>query len=72
MVEALIGAMNHSAELVGGDPAVTDFTERLRAVMHTLMVSGRGTRDLCGPAGQGNTVILHHPLVSPYSRHTVH
>ena len=51
MVEALIGAMNHSADLAGGMPEIHSFTAELRAAMHALMVSGKGTRDLCGPAG---------------------
>ena len=51
MVEALIGAMNHSADLAGGRPEIHKFTAELRAVMHTLMVTGKGTRDLCGPSG---------------------
>jgi len=51
MVEALIGAMNHAADLSGGAPEVHEFTARLRKIIHTTMVSGRGTRDLCGPAG---------------------
>jgi len=51
MVEALIGAMNHSADLAGGRPEIVNFTTELRSVMHALMVSGQGTRDLCGPSG---------------------
>ena len=52
MVEALIGAMNHSADLAGGDyDSIHKFTAELRSAMHTLMVSGKGTRDLCGPSG---------------------
>jgi isocitrate dehydrogenase len=51
MIEALIGAMNHSADLAGGAPEVLAFTSRLRAAVHKLMVEGRGTRDLCGPSG---------------------
>ena len=51
MVEALIGAMNHSADLAGGKPEVKKFTAELRASMHALMVTGKGTRDLCGPSG---------------------
>ncbi len=53
MVEALIGAMNYAAELQGGDEAkrVLDFTGNLRSVIHAKMVSGEGTRDLCGPEG---------------------
>jgi len=54
MVEALIGAMNHSATLAGDSEVkntVTVFTETLRAVIHSKMVEGNGTRDLCGPDG---------------------
>mmetsp|Transcript_42045 Transcript_42045/g.50962 ORF Transcript_42045/g.50962 Transcript_42045/m.50962 type:complete len:490 (-) Transcript_42045:482-1951(-) len=51
MVEALIGAMNHSAALQGGNEQVEEFTLKLRESMHKLMVAGQGTRDLCGPAG---------------------
>jgi len=51
MVEALIGAMNHSADLAGGMPEIHAFTGELRGAMHALMVSGKGTRDLCGPSG---------------------
>jgi len=53
MAEALLGAMNHAAVLAG-EPAGGEtevFTTRLRKSMHRCMVSGRGTRDLCGPAG---------------------
>ena len=51
MAEALFGAMNHSAALAGGVPAIEAFTSSLRDSIHRLMVSGRGTRDLCGPDG---------------------
>jgi len=51
MVEALIGAMNHAATLDGNCPEMFDYTSQLRAAMHHLMVSGQGTRDLCGPSG---------------------
>jgi isocitrate dehydrogenase len=55
LVEALIGAMNHSALLAaaaGADAApVTDFTALIRASMERAFVSGLGTRDLVGPAG---------------------
>jgi isocitrate dehydrogenase len=55
LVEALIGAMNHSAALhaaTGADPApVTAFTALIRASMEKAFVSGLGTRDLVGPAG---------------------
>ena len=51
MVEALIGAMNHAADLAGGKPEVLEYTSLLRSIMHTMMVNGKGTRDLCGPSG---------------------
>lgn len=34
-----------------GSDAVIDYTTRIRAIMHALMVTGKGTRDLCGAAG---------------------
>lgn len=54
MVEALIGAMNHAADLsFEGEKKqkIHDFTGHLRKTMHELMVEGKGTRDLCGPSG---------------------
>lgn len=51
MIEALIGAMNHAADLSGNADHIYSYTTKLRAAMHTLMVTGRGTRDLCGPTG---------------------
>jgi len=51
MVEALFGAMDHSADLVGGREDVKDFTASLRKIVHKCMVEGKGTRDLCGPSG---------------------
>ena len=38
MIEALIGAMNHSADLAGGAPEVLAFTSRLRVAVHTLLL----------------------------------
>merc|ERR1740130_2393194 len=53
MAEALLGAMNHAATLAGEKEGgeTQAFTARLRKSMHRCMVSGKGTRDLCGPAG---------------------
>jgi isocitrate dehydrogenase len=51
MVEALIGAMNHAAALDGNCPEMLEYTSHLRQSMHSLMVAGQGTRDLCGPSG---------------------
>mmetsp|Transcript_63470 Transcript_63470/g.200743 ORF Transcript_63470/g.200743 Transcript_63470/m.200743 type:complete len:536 (-) Transcript_63470:128-1735(-) len=53
MVEALIGAMQHADAITGGGESsrVYEFTTAIRQIMHHLMVTGRGTRDLCGPNG---------------------
>lgn len=57
LAEALIGAMQHSAQLeidagrAGDNQAVIDWASGLRDSMHACMVAGKGTRDLCGPAG---------------------
>lgn len=54
MVEALIGAMQHSAALDGesaDNEAVVNWTNKLRKSIHKAMVDGKGTRDLCGPGG---------------------
>ena len=51
--QALLGAMNHAAVLAGEQEGgeTQTFTARLRKSMHRCMVSGKGTRDLCGPSG---------------------
>jgi len=54
MVEALIGAMQHASTLQPAGPdqdRVLSFTTDLRKHMHSAMVAGKGTRDLCGPEG---------------------
>jgi len=51
LVEALIGAMDHAADLSGNPDEMHAFTSRLRSAMHKLMVNGQGTRDLSGPSG---------------------
>lgn len=56
MVEALIGAVDHSVALTEkhGSPSnerLLSFTRNLRKVIHKLMVTGQGTRDICGPSG---------------------
>lgn len=54
LVEALIGAMQHSASLTKNDEqinAITNFTEGIRSAIHANFVAGYGTRDLCGPEG---------------------
>lgn len=64
MVEALIGAMQHAAELDGKDSAdnkaVVEWTNRLRRCMHVAMVDGKGTRDLCGPEGLTTEAFVDH------------
>jgi len=54
MVEALLGAMSHSAELYskGADKTKLDnFVATLRLAMHNTFRYGQGTRDLAGPSG---------------------
>ena len=54
LVEALIGAMNHSAALSDDKTEaekITQFTSKLRDTIHQCMVNDEGTRDLCGPTG---------------------
>eukprot|EP00322_Chrysochromulina_rotalis_P005331 CAMPEP_0115848420 /NCGR_PEP_ID=MMETSP0287-20121206/10914_1 /TAXON_ID=412157 /ORGANISM="Chrysochromulina rotalis, Strain UIO044" /LENGTH=482 /DNA_ID=CAMNT_0003302335 /DNA_START=36 /DNA_END=1484 /DNA_ORIENTATION=+ len=51
MVEALIGAMDHAASLHGGHEELVAFTGAMRKSIHRAMVTGNGTRDLCGPKG---------------------
>lgn len=51
LVEALFGAMNHAAALSHSGPEIPELTAKLRKAIHSLMVAGQGTRDLCGPEG---------------------
>eukprot|EP01063_Lacrimia_lanifica_P035785 TRINITY_DN6910_c0_g1_i1.p2 TRINITY_DN6910_c0_g1~~TRINITY_DN6910_c0_g1_i1.p2 ORF type:complete len:513 (+),score=251.68 TRINITY_DN6910_c0_g1_i1:55-1593(+) len=56
MVEALIGAMNHSAvlqeALKGTSPnSVEHFTANLKKAVHATFRLGQGTRDMAGPSG---------------------
>lgn len=63
MVEALIGAMQHSATLAGDTAesrAVMEWTLQLRKCMHQAMVVGKGTRDLCGPSGLTTEQFVDH------------
>ncbi len=46
MMEALIGAMKHSAKLAGDHEEMFDFAARLQRAIHTQMTSGHATRDL--------------------------
>jgi hypothetical protein len=56
LIEALIGAMDHSAslqELKNGTSAkpIHDFTGTLRKALHSTFRYGQGTRDMAGPSG---------------------
>lgn len=52
LVEALIGAMQHSVVLTDGKPQeLYDFATKIRACVHLAFNNGMGTRDLAGPEG---------------------
>jgi len=54
MVEALLGAMSHSAELYSKGPEkakLDHFISTLRLALHNTFRYGQGTRDLAGPTG---------------------
>lgn len=52
MMEALIGAIQHSVELRQGDKGLSVFASKLRRAIHQQMVKpGKATRDLSGPIG---------------------
>lgn len=53
MVEALLAAMQHSADLTGGPikPATDKFVKTLRKAMHNTFRYGQGTKDMAGPDG---------------------
>lgn len=52
-MDALIGAMNHSASLKGGANrvAVENFTTLLRKALENTFRYGQGTKDMAGPTG---------------------
>jgi isocitrate dehydrogenase len=63
LVEALVSAMSHAADLRPEDKdsaAIKDFAQRLRKAMHAAMVSGMGTRDLQGPTGLTTEEFVDH------------
>lgn len=62
MVEALMGALNHSADLlvqqsngneehIKNGKALLQFSETLRKALHNTFRYGQGTRDMAGPEG---------------------
>ncbi len=64
LVEALIGAMNHSALLTQQrDPSqpaepILNFTKNLKSAIHNTFRYGQGTRDMCGPDGLTTEVFI--------------
>lgn len=74
MVEALIGAMEHSVYLgyvqeIGDEAEAFEllktsemkhFTTKLRSLMHKAMVEGKGTRDISGPNGLTTEKFVTH------------
>ena len=53
MVEALIGAIDHSAALADHPDSkeIIAFTAKMRKLIHKAFVAGKGTRDISGPEG---------------------
>mmetsp|Transcript_15233 Transcript_15233/g.27128 ORF Transcript_15233/g.27128 Transcript_15233/m.27128 type:complete len:512 (-) Transcript_15233:84-1619(-) len=53
LVEALIGAMQHSANLANTDETqkIINFTNKMRSLIHRAFVAGKGTRDISGESG---------------------
>ena len=68
MVEALLGAIDHSSKLAQESEdaskydhdAINDWVTSLRSSVHEAMVAGKGTRDLCGPAGLTTEDFVDH------------
>merc|ERR1719491_1651313 len=61
LVEALIGAMQHACAVSGGDNQhVIDHTNRIRELIHTAFLTGKGTRDLSGPSGLTTEQFVDH------------
>jgi isocitrate dehydrogenase len=53
LVEALAGAMQHSAQLhpTPDSAQIVAFTTKMRSAIHRAFVLGKGTRDISGPTG---------------------
>eukprot|EP00051_Salpingoeca_urceolata_P017698 m.243758 g.243758 ORF g.243758 m.243758 type:complete len:531 (+) comp19025_c1_seq1:93-1685(+) len=69
MVEALLGAMNHAAEVTSlkspytkcaSASEVTHFTSTLRHALHAAFREGQGTRDMAGPEGLTTEAFVEH------------
>merc|ERR1712096_13951 len=67
MVEALVAAMCHAESLnppADGSLPMTEFAMNLRSILHSCMVQGQGTRDLCGPEGLSTAACTRKRLFS--------
>ena len=51
LVEALIGAIQHSVALASGPTELHEFATKIRTCIHLAFNNGLGTRDLQGPEG---------------------
>ncbi len=51
LVEALLGAMDWSAEIEGNRDDIHGFTKHVKSAMYTTLTDGRGTRDIEGAKG---------------------
>jgi isocitrate dehydrogenase len=53
LVDALVGAMNYSAELKSPEEAINvkNFTGNLMKALHNTFRYGQGTKDMAGPTG---------------------
>eukprot|EP00494_Astrolonche_serrata_P006870 UN06895 len=62
MVEALLGAMQHSVVLANDDSnkPLTKFTKKIRKCVHLAFLTNRGTRDLCGADGYTTEQFVDH------------
>ena len=67
MVEALIGALNHGAELAANSTSsfsslqksqTIKYTNMLRTALHNTFKYNQGTRDLSGPSGRFIIIII--------------
>lgn len=60
MIDALLGAMNHSAKLAGSEKEMQPFTQAVRESMYEAFREGKGTRDFCGPQGLATEAFIAH------------
>lgn len=62
MVDALMGAMNHSAHLAGADKEaqMREFTGIVTGSLYEAFQEGKGTRDFCGAQGLTTESFIDH------------